>query len=349
MHRGVAVRRLFDELGPVRIIRRKRAEFDGTHTGSANTEQASFYRFDIIDSKILKSPANNSSNLFWYWLGIFAFNWETLDMLKKLVLGALLVGGASTALVGTSGFSYVRTGFSSIRDGIKDQIPIELEIRRARDMISNLKPEITGNLQLIAREEVEVSRLVKEVERKQEQLEKAKRDMLRLKKDVGDCSESNSDEKLVYAGRKYSLSQVREDLNMRFKQYQTQEATADKLSKILVAREKNLDASRRKLDEMLAAKRQLEIEVENLQARLTMVQVAETAGSFTLNDSSLSQTRQLLDDIATRIDVAEKVSDSEGVLQGAIPLDEAAPSDIVDQISSYFEVDDLSVESVATK
>jgi len=277
-----------------------------------------------------------------------------IKMLKKLVLGALLVGGASMALVGTSTYSYVRTGFSSIRDGIKEQIPIELEIRRARDMITNLKPEITGNLQLIAREEVEVARLEKEVTRKQEQLEKAKRDMLRLKKDVGDClesdlSESHSQEKLVYAGRKYSVSQVREDLNMRFKQYQTQEATADKLSKILIAREKNLDASRRKLDEMLAAKRQLEIEVENLQARLTMVQVAETAGSFSINDSSLSQTRQLLDDIATRIDVAEKVSDSEGMLHGAIPLDEAAPSDIVDQISNYFEVDDLTRESVAKK
>jgi len=275
-------------------------------------------------------------------------------MLKKLVLGALLVGGASMALVGTSTYSYVRTGFSSIRDGIKEQIPIELEIRRARDMITNLKPEITGNLQLIAREEVEVARLEKEVTRKQEQLEKAKRDMLRLKKDVGAClesdlSESHTQEKLVYAGRKYSVSQVREDLNMRFKQYQTQEATADKLSKILIAREKNLDASRRKLDEMLAAKRQLEIEVENLQARLTMVQVAETAGSFTINDSSLSQTRQLLDDIATRIDVAEKVSDSEGMLHGAIPLDEAAPSDIVDQISNYFEADDLTRESVAKK
>ena len=280
-------------------------------------------------------------------------------MLKKIVLGALLVGGASMALVGTSTYSYVRTGFSSIRDGIKEQIPIELEIRRARDMITNLKPEITGNLQLIAREEVEVARLEKEVARKQEQLEKAKRDMLRLKKDVGAClesarpesdlSETDSQQKLVYAGRKYSVSQVREDLNMRFKQYQTQEATADKLNKILVAREKNLDASRRKLDEMLAAKRQLEIEVENLQARLTMVQVAETAGSFTINDSSLSQTRQLLDDIATRIDVAEKVSDSEGMLHGAIPLDEAAPSDIVDQISNYFEVDKFTLESVAKK
>jgi hypothetical protein len=100
---------------------------------------------------------------------------------------------------------------------------------------------------------------------------------------------------------------------------------------------------------MLAVKRQLEIEVENLQARLTMVQVAQTAGSLTINDSGLSQTRQLLDDIATRIDVAEKVSDSEGLMQGSIPLDETAPSDILDQISNYFDDAETSFESVAKK
>jgi len=270
-------------------------------------------------------------------------------MLKKMFLGTLLLGMGSLAVAGTSAYSYVRTGFHSIRDGIKDQIPIELEMRRARDMITNLKPEIAGNVQLIAREEVEVGRLEKEVDRKSEQLEKAKQDMLRLKKDVAARVDIDADEKLVYAGRKYTVSQVREDLNMRFKQFQTQEATADKLSKILAARERNLDASRRKLDEMLAAKRQLEIEVENLQARLTMVQVAETSSTLALNESQLSQTRQLLDDIATRIDVSERVSASEGGLNGVIPLDEAAPSDIVDQISRYFDETDSELGSIVKK
>jgi len=270
-------------------------------------------------------------------------------MLKKMFLGTLLVGGVSLAVIGTSALSYVRTGLHTIRDGIKDQIPVEMEIRRARDMIRDLKPEINNNLQLIAREEVEVARLDKEVARKVEQLTKAKQGILRLKQDVADRDESASVEKLVYAGRQYSVSQVRDDLNMRFKQFQTQEATADKLTKILAAREKNLDASRRKLDEMLAAKRQLEIEVENLQARLTMVQVAETSGTFAINDSQLSQTRQLLDEIATRIDVAERVSDSEGDLQGAIPLDDAAPSDIVDQVTQYFETTDVEMDSLAKK
>ncbi len=152
-------------------------------------------------------------------------------MLKKIVLGSLIAGGMAVFLAGTSAYSYLRTGVRTIQQGIQDRIPIEIEIKRARDLISNLKPEIAQNLQCIAREEVEVSRLEKELDRKQSSLDKARKDILRLKDDVAD-----EPAKLVYAGRQYSLTEVRDDLNNRFKQFQTQEATADKLEKILAAR-----------------------------------------------------------------------------------------------------------------
>ena len=265
-------------------------------------------------------------------------------MFKKLILGSLIAGGCGVALMGTSAYSYLKTGVTSLQQGIKDQIPVEVEIKRARDMISSLKPEIAQNLHVIAREEVDVGRLSKELSSKSQFLTKARQDILRLKDDVADRPT-----KLVYAGRKYTEEQVRDDLHQRFKQFQTQEATVCKLEKILSAREKNLDAARRKLDEMLAAKRQLEIEVENLQARLTMVQVAETSSGLCLNDSHLSKTRSLLDEIASRIEVAERLVDSEGVLQGTIPLDDAAPEDIVDQISDYFGGERAEIETLVSK
>jgi hypothetical protein len=43
-----------------------------------------------------------------------------------------------------------------------------------------------------------------------------------------------------------------------------------------------------------------------------------------------------LDDIRTRIDVAERLVTSEGALEGTIPLDEEAPVDLIDQITDYF-------------
>lgn len=262
-------------------------------------------------------------------------------MFKKLIAMGLIGGLGAAALCGTAGWSYLRTGYREARESVRQNVPIEWEIKRARQMIDDLKPEIARNMQIVAREEVEVQRLTENIENKREMLTKARQDILRLKGDL----ESGS-VRFVYAGRKYSAEQVKDDLAGRFKQFQVHEKTTDKLNQVLTAREKNLDAARRKLDEMLSAKRQLEVEIENLQARLTMVQVAQTASPVALDDSQLSHTKQLLDNIRTRIDVAEKMVASEGILDGAIPLEEAASPELLNEISDYFGKGRAEVESL---
>lgn len=251
--------------------------------------------------------------------------------MKKLLLGTLVAGGVGALFVGTPLAYYARTAYSSVRDTVKESVPIQIEIKRARQMIDELKPEIAANLRIIAQQEVEVARLSSDVETKQGQLAVARDKIMRLKTDLAEGKD-----KMVYAGRHYTSTEVKQDLNHRFEQFKTQEATTDKLEKILAARQRNLEAARAKLNEMLAAKKQLEIEVEDLQARFTMVEVAQTESKFHLNDSALSQTRQVLDDIRTRIDVAERLVASEGALEGSIPLDEEAPVDLLDQITDYF-------------
>lgn len=265
-------------------------------------------------------------------------------MIKKLLLGGLVALVGTTTVCGTAAWSYVRTGWQSASDHVRQHVPIEWEIKRARQMIEDLKPEIASNMQLVAREEVGVGRLATEVANKNAQIVKAKQDILRLKGDL----ESGS-VRFVYAGRDYSCQQVKDDLAARFKQFQVHEQTASKLTQVLTAREKNLVAARRKLDEMLSAKRQLEVEVENLQARLTMVQVAQTASPVALDDSQLSHTRQLLDDIRSRIDVTEKMTASEGALEGSIPLDESAPENLLSEIADYFGKSHPEVEAIASQ
>ncbi|MGN6136199.1 MAG: hypothetical protein ACTHOU_17065 [Aureliella sp.] len=265
-------------------------------------------------------------------------------MIKKLVLLSGLAIGGLVFVYGTSLRSYVRTGWNSAGDQVRQTVPIQWEIKRARQMIEDLKPEIAANMQLVAREEVGVERLAGEVAAKNQQIAKAKQDILRLKGNL----ESGSTH-FVYAGRNYTGQQVKDDLAGRFKQFQVHEKTATKLAQILTARERNLDAARRKLDEMLSAKRQLEVEVENLQARLTMVEVAQTASPVSIDDSQLSSTRQLLDEIRTRIDVAEKLASSEGALEGSIPLDEAASDDLLGEIADYFGDGRAEVEALVSQ
>jgi len=261
-------------------------------------------------------------------------------MLKKILLGSALTASAGGLLLGTSVYSYVKTGIHSLRDSVKDQIPVEVEIKRARELISDLKPEIASNLKLIAREEVEVAKLQREVNVKQTSLAKSKDSILKLKEDL-----QSGVRYVTYQGKKYSIEQVRQDLGDRFKHHQSLEATSDKLIKILDARERNLIAARRKLDEMLAAKRELEVQVENLQARLTMVQVAQAGNQFAVDDGAISQVRQALDEIATRIDVAEKLASSVDEI-GSVPVEaQEHHEDLAERISAYFLEDSPSSKS----
>jgi hypothetical protein len=70
-----------------------------------------------------------------------------------------------------------------------------------------------------------------------------------------------------------------------------------------------------------------------------MVEVAQAGNQFAVNDSALSNVRQTIDEISTRIDVAEKLVqcfDEAGSIQ---VNEDSAPADLVDQISNYFDRD----------
>lgn len=269
-------------------------------------------------------------------------------MLKKIAMIGVLGTLGAGAVVGTGAWSYVRTGLHTAHQSVRDSVPIDWEIKRAREMIGDLKPEIQRNAEIVAREEVAVKRLEQEIDGKESLLAKGRDDIMRLKNDLQSGSDSGSVH-FTYAGRKYSESQVREDLSNRFKQFQVHEQTTSKLRQVLTARERNLDAARRKLDGMLAAKRELEVEIENLQARMTLVEVAQTNSPVALDDSQLSGTRRLLDEIATRIDVAERMVASEGILEGAIELDETHSPELIDEITDYFGEGRADVESLVSK
>ena len=268
---------------------------------------------------------------------VFASIEGVIEMLKKILLGSALTLATGGLVMGTSAYSYLKTGLHSVQDSLKDQIPIEVEIKRARELISDLKPEIASNLKMIAREEVEIGKLEREVAAKQTTVTKSKDAILKLKEDL-----QSGVRYVTYQGKKYSIDQVRQDLTDRFKHHQTLEATSEKLVKILDARQRNLIAARRKLDEMLSAKRELEVQVENLQARLTMVQVAQTGSKLTFDDGALGQVRQTLDEIGTRIDVAEKLAN--GIEQiGTVPVEPAqSPEDLIEKISDYFQEESSS-------
>ena len=237
-------------------------------------------------------------------------------MLKRVFIiggGVLLV---LVLLFGKSTISYIRTSAGYISDAAQESVPIEFQIDRARGMIKDLVPEVRKNMHVIAKEEVEVQRLDEQIAQTETRLAKEKEHLLRLKTDLA-SGKSN----FTYAGRSYTADEVKTDLANRFERYKTGEATLASLKQILNARQRSLEAARQKLEGMLAAKRQLQVEVENLEARLQMVAAAQTTSNYQFDDSRLGQVKELIAKLRTRLDVAEKLVNAETKYQGEIPLE----------------------------
>jgi hypothetical protein len=253
-------------------------------------------------------------------------------MLKK----AFWVGAGAALLLallfGRDAASYVRTGYGRMHAAVNDKVPITFQLDRARQMIKDLDKPIQNSMHLIARETVEVEKLERQVGKNEKELARAKTEIMRLK---GDLERGGSS--YVYAGHSYSEKQVKDDLSNRFNRFQTTEATTEKLRQILSARQRGLTAAREKLAAMENARRQLEVDVENMQARQKMIEVAQTSSEINIDDSALARTKDLIGDISSRLDVAEKLVNAEVKNYSEINLDEPEASDITEKVTKYFE------------
>jgi len=194
-----------------------------------------------------------------------------------------------------------------------------------------LAPEVRKNLHVIAREEVEVKRLEERIERAKERLIREKSQIEQLTDDLADGNDT-----YTYAGREYEANQVKVDLANRFARYKTGDATLASLQQIHAARMQSVQAARQRIEGMLAAKRQLEVEVENLEARRQMIAAAQTTSEFHFDDSQLGRVKELIADLRTRLDVADEMMQAETDFHPEIPLDEPAVDNVVEQVSEYF-------------
>jgi hypothetical protein len=99
---------------------------------------------------------------------------------------------------------------------------------------------------------------------------------------------------------------------------------------------------------MLEAKNQLEVEIENLQARVASLRVAQTASDSKLDDSHLAKTRSLLDDLASRVEVEEEVAAAPLATTGSIDLDATADDNLFEELAEFLGSDASAAAEVST-
>lgn len=257
-------------------------------------------------------------------------------MLKKLLIGGGAAAALGTFAFGTSALSYIQTGVHEAREAVRAEVPLDFEIARARNEIEKIAPEIEQCMHVIAEQQYDIEQRQADLARRETDVAKQKEAILALRGDLDSGKEA-----FVYASRRFSADDVRQDLARRFDRFKTAEETLGRDRQVLDARRTALAKNEEKLDNWLAVKKDLAVKVENLEARLAAVQATEAVSDLRIDDSQLARAKALIQDLDKKIGTRETLLSNEGRFTGEIPVEadreeKQATENVEEEVDAYF-------------
>lgn len=252
---------------------------------------------------------------------------------KRIAMGVGAIVAGVGLLYATNSVSYLTTLTNSIQESVKENVPIEYELERARTMIADLIPEIQKNLKVVAQEEVEVESIRAEITESDLRLDDDRERLLTLRSDL-----DNKSGQFKIGDREATGDEIRAELRRRFNLYQTADATLQAKNQILSEREKSLAAARAMLASIVVAKEDLEVQVENLVTRLRILETKRNRSDSQLefDDSQLAHCKQIVEDVRLRLVVAERLVSQEGQPVEFFAISPETGPSIEHQIDDHF-------------
>jgi chromosome segregation ATPase len=254
-------------------------------------------------------------------------------MFKKLAIASLAVLAGLMIWHKTSVGSYLNCAWKKAKATATNAVPLEWEIDRLREEVSNLVPDMKKQLSSIAEEKVAIDRLGKEIAVARTNLKDQEENIKTMRADLKNLK---PDETTVsYGTGKFKVERVKEKLAKDWQTFRLAEENLKNKEQLLEARKGSLDAALQKLAEMKTRKEQMEVEVAKLELKLKELRVAEARNKFHVDDSQLSKCQQMLDDINARIDTEITTN----ALQGQFVNDQIPVGDKVKAAKAIEEID----------
>jgi len=253
-------------------------------------------------------------------------------MAKKGLVGLALAAGGMYLAFGTHAPSYVRTAFHKVRHQAKDSVPIQFGIDQAKDEISALEPLILENREVLARAEVDVEYLQKEIATIEKNQATSKVAMVTLR----DRLESGDLRLAKNSNVRLTEDEVKAELAAHLDRYRNVGKILDEKRTTLKARERAVEGARKKLAEMANMKRSLATRVETIQAQLQAIEATQAGNEFSFDDSALSRAKETVADLEKRLEVKTRVAEMEGRYPAdSLPLG-AQGRDVLKEFDSEF-------------
>lgn len=256
---------------------------------------------------------------------------------KMIKYGGLTAGAGLLAgglVLGSDLGSYVRSSCRSMQVAVKDNIPVEFELRRARDLLDGVGPELHENIRLVAEQEVEIGSLKNELQQSRQALVDEKHRIQKLR----DCL-SSQQTSFTFDGMSFSRNQIERDLSRQFTHFREAEAALKSRQQLLENRQQSLVAAMEAMESAKAQKATLEAQVEGLEAQYRLVQAASVGSDFQLDHSRLAQAQKVVGEIRKQLEVTEHVLAHEAKFTQPVPVDAIDEKDLLTQVDARLAQD----------
>lgn len=254
------------------------------------------------------------------------------SMVKKGVVGATIGAGALYGLFGTSAPSYVRTAIHGFRSHVKDSMPDQFQIERARDEVQRLEPQLRDTIEFLARTEVDVEHLNREIAsiRTNHDNEKVALKAMRSSLDTGEL-------RLAGTNVTYTAGEVKEEIARRLDHYKGVSDVLASKEATLKAKYGEMAAYRKQLEQLGSAKKALMSRIDGIEARLKMIETTKQSRDFNFDEGALSRAKEAVADLERRTEVMSRRAEMEGKYAGTILPSGAEPSrDVLREMDAEF-------------
>ena len=253
--------------------------------------------------------------------------WKLIKLSTLATGGALLVGGL---VFGTELASYVRSSCREVRSAVRDNIPIEFELRRARDLLDGVGPELHNNVRLVAEQEVEIASLKGDIDQGRRNLQDEKYRVQKLRDSLSSAQSSFS-----FGDLTYTRDQVAQELSRQFTHYREAEAALTAKAQLLESRQRSLAAAMEAMEAAKGQKATLEAQIDGLEAQYRLVEASSGGTNLQIDHSRLSQAQRVVADIRKQLAVAEHVLAHEAKFTQPVPIDIVDEKDLLTQVDEH--------------